>query len=95
MGAPRFSCNKRMLPLEPRGMNIETELSPLAVTFSTAKKITGLGLTTLWKLAKEGRVEVVRVGRRTLITFCSLQALLTPGGHPQSHRRGRPRKQAT
>jgi hypothetical protein len=73
---------------------IESGFNPLAVTFSMAKKITGLGLTTLWKLGKEQRIELVRVGRRTLITFRSLQALLTPEGNPQPRRRGRPRKQA-
>jgi len=54
------------------------QLSPIAVTFPAAKKITGLGLTSLWKLAKEGRIEVVHVGRRALITFRSLEKLLLP-----------------
>jgi hypothetical protein len=58
--------------------NIESELNPLAVTFQTGKRLSGLGLTTLWKLGKEGRIELVRVGKRTLITFRSLEALLTP-----------------
>jgi hypothetical protein len=53
-----------------------------------------LGLTTLWKLAKEKRIEVVRVDRRTLITFRSLEKLLLPGPSPMDapRRRGRPRK---
>jgi hypothetical protein len=76
--------------------SIETELTPLAVTFPTAKKITGLGLTTLWKLGKERRIELVRIGRRTLITMRSLEALLTPraASEPQllCPSRGRPRK---
>ena len=53
-------------------------VKPIAVTFPTANKITGLGLTTLWKLGKEKRIEIVRVGRRTLITFRSLEKLLLP-----------------
>src|SRR5262249_47189209 len=64
------------LPLEP--IAVTWPLEPLAVTFPTGKKISGLGLTTLWKLGKEGRIELVRVNRRTLITFRSLKALLTP-----------------
>lgn len=49
---------------------------PLTVTFQAAKQITGLGMTTLWALAKARRIEVVRVGRRTLIIFASLERLL-------------------
>ena len=80
--------------------NTESELTPLAVTFRTAKKLSGLGLTKLWGLAKQGRIQLVYVDRRTLISFPSLQAMLTPqaaSGPQFSHprrRRGRPRKAA-
>jgi hypothetical protein len=77
-------------------MAFETRLSPLAVTFPTAKRISGLGLTTLWKLGKERRIELVRVGRRTLITMRSLEMLLMPQAASEPGRRnsGRPRKRA-
>jgi hypothetical protein len=67
---------------------------PLTVTFAIAKKISGLGLTTLWALAKERRIQTVRVNRRTLITFRSLEALLIPSPAPKNARgcRGRPSK---
>jgi hypothetical protein len=51
---------------------------PLTVTVTAARKISGLGNTTIWGLIKQGKLEVVRIGRRTLITFRSLEALLTP-----------------
>jgi hypothetical protein len=74
--------------------HIVNELSPLAVTFPTAKKLSGLGFTTLWKLGKEQRIELIRVGRRTLISFRSLETLLTPrGGSSEAEprrKRGRP-----
>jgi len=54
------------------------ELKPLTVTVTTAKKISGLGSTTIWSLIKEAKLETVRVGRRTLVTFRSLEALLAP-----------------
>ena len=73
-------------------MSPENELTPITVTFPTAKKITGLGLTTLWKLAKEKRIEIVRIGGRSLITYRSLQALLTPTASEAPRRRGRSRK---
>jgi excisionase family DNA binding protein len=56
------------------------EIKPITVSFQTAIKITGLGLTTLWALAKANRIELVRVGRRTLIKFASLEKLLSGGG---------------
>jgi excisionase family DNA binding protein len=58
----------------------EQDSKPLTVTVATARKISGLGNTTVWGLIKEGKLEAVRVGRRTLITFRSLEALLAPAG---------------
>ena len=66
---------------------------PLTVTVATARKLSGLGNTTLWGLIKDRTLETVHVGRRTLITFRSLEALLAPRSQPQPRRgRGRPRK---
>jgi len=67
---------------------------PLTVTFATAKSVSGLGLTTLWALVKEKRLHVVRVGRRTLIVYPSLERLLTPAADAgaSNTRRGRRRK---
>jgi hypothetical protein len=53
---------------------------PLAVTFDAASQITGLGLTSLWKAAKDGRLRLIRPPgiRRTLIDYSSLTTLLLP-----------------
>jgi hypothetical protein len=53
-------------------------LKPLTVTVATARNISGLGNTTVWKLIRDKKLETVHVGRRTLITVRSLQRLLTP-----------------
>ena len=53
------------------------EQKPLTVSFQTARQLSGLGLTTLWALAKANRIELVRIGRRTLITYASLEKLLS------------------
>jgi hypothetical protein len=76
---------------------IRMTVPPLAVTFASARQISGLGLTTLWRLARERQIETVRVGRRTLITYRSLARLLLPeaADTPQPRRRGRPRKGTT
>jgi excisionase family DNA binding protein len=51
---------------------------PLTVTVETARKISGLGNTTIWALIKNGTLESVSVGRRRLILFPSLERLLAP-----------------
>ena len=66
---------------------------PITVTVATAKRLSGLGATTIWALIKDQTLETVHVGRRTLITFRSLEVLLAPGSQPRPRRqRGRPRK---
>jgi hypothetical protein len=47
----------------------QSELKPLTVTVAIARKISGLGNTTIWALIKARKLETVRVGRRTLITY--------------------------
>jgi hypothetical protein len=59
-------------------MSESAEPKPITVTFQAAKKISGLGLTSLWSLAKEKKIETVHVGRRTLIVYASLERLLSP-----------------
>jgi len=54
-----------------------TDPKPITISFQTARKLSGLGLTKLWALAKANRLELVRVGRRTLIKFASLEKLLS------------------
>ena len=74
--------------------NPASSLRPFTVTVDTARRISGLGNTTVWKLIRERKLETVHVGRRTLVTVRSLEALLAPSvaPEPQPRRRGRPRK---
>jgi hypothetical protein len=81
----------------------ENAESPLTVTVARACELSGFGLTTLWRLIKEGRLKVRRVPGvdRTLVTYASLQELLTPAAHenttvpPPRRPRGRPRGPAS
>ena len=52
---------------------------PLAVTVSAACKFIGVGRTTMWALIKAGRIQTVRIGRRRVVLFASLEALLAQG----------------
>jgi len=63
---------------EPK--NPPPQEEPLTITISEARRRSGLGETTLWRLIGEGRLEAVRPPgcRRTLITYHSLVDLLTP-----------------
>jgi hypothetical protein len=75
---------------------------PITVTVPRACEISGLGLTTVWKFIKEGRLRTRRIPGldRTLVLYSSLQELLTPGAlentaiPPPRRPRGRPRKPA-
>jgi excisionase family DNA binding protein len=50
---------------------------PLAVTVDSACKIIGVGRTLMWALIKDGRVKSIRLGRRRLVIYASLETLLT------------------
>jgi excisionase family DNA binding protein len=70
-------------------------VNPITVTIQTARKITGLGNTTIWSLIKDRKLETVCVGRRRLIVYRSLEQLLSPtqpDPSPQQQPRGRPLK---
>jgi hypothetical protein len=77
----------------------KAERDPITVTVREACRLSGFGLTTIWKFIKEGRLKVRRVPGvdRTLIVYSSLQALLTPDPSentkvpPPRRPRGRPR----
>jgi len=49
---------------------------PLGVPVETACRLIGVGNTTIWALIKAGRVKSVRVGRRRVVIFSSLESLL-------------------
>ena len=53
---------------------------PLAVPVKTACKLLGVGNTTMWALIKAGRVKTVSIGRRRLVIYASLEALISEGG---------------
>jgi excisionase family DNA binding protein len=54
--------------------NIPAE--PLAYSVSDACRVSSLGRTRLYQLIAEGRLEVRKIGKRTLIPAASLRALI-------------------
>jgi excisionase family DNA binding protein len=55
-------------------------IKPLAVTVKIACGLLGVGNTTMWGLIKAGRVKTVSIGRRRLVIYASLEALISEGG---------------
>jgi excisionase family DNA binding protein len=60
-------------PARPPSSN---SLEPLAVTVRQACEASNLGPTTIWKLIGTGALATVRIGRRRLVLYASLKALL-------------------
>jgi excisionase family DNA binding protein len=50
------------------------------VSINEACEALGLGKTTIYSLINSGKLEVVKFGRRTLITAQSVRALAQPAG---------------
>lgn len=51
-------------------------IDPLAVTVNRAAELSGLGVSTVWALIKDGKLESTSVGRRRLVIFTSIKRLL-------------------
>ncbi|GGD61014.1 helix-turn-helix domain-containing protein [Erythrobacter arachoides] len=55
-------------------------LEPLAYSINEACRVSSLGRTQLYSLIKQRRLEVRKIGRRTLIPASSLRNLIEGGG---------------
>lgn len=49
---------------------------PLAYSINEACRVSSLGRTRLYELIGEGRLEIRKIGKRTLIPAASLRALI-------------------
>ena len=56
-----------------------TDVNPMAYSISDAAAASSLSRTRLYQLINEGRLEVVKIGRRTLVKARSLERLLETG----------------
>jgi hypothetical protein len=54
----------------------------LLVTIKETKRVTSLGHTTVFALIKAKKLETVKIGRRTLVTWASIVALAQPMPSP-------------
>lgn len=52
---------------------------PLAYSIADAVRVSSIGKTRIYQLISEGRLEVRKIGKRTLIPAASLRALIEAG----------------
>ena len=57
-------------------MDENSEPLPLAVTVPAARRISGLGRTTIYRLIADGELKALKIGRRRLIDYNSLRSLI-------------------
>jgi excisionase family DNA binding protein len=55
-------------------------MEPIATSVNGAAKALSLGRTTIYELINSGKLETVKLGRRTLIKTASIRALINPEG---------------
>lgn len=55
-------------------------MEPIAVSVNEAARALSLGHTSVYALIKEGRLEVVKLGRRTLVKTASIRRLVEGNG---------------
>jgi excisionase family DNA binding protein len=53
-------------------------MDPVATSIADAAKALGLGRTSIYALIGDGRLKVVKLGRRTLVTTESIRRLVAP-----------------
>ena len=58
--------------------NEETTMKPLSISIDACCSVVGVRRTTIYKLIKEGKLVTIKIGRRTLITMQSVDALVAP-----------------
>ncbi len=51
-------------------------MDPIAVSVKDAAKALGIGRTSIYALIRDGRLEVIKLGRRTLIKVASIRRLI-------------------
>ena len=59
-------------------MHETVTLEPVAVKRSTAAKMLDCGITKIWQLCKEGKLQTIQVGADTRVTVASIKALASP-----------------
>lgn len=52
----------------------------LAVSVNEAARIIGVGRTSIYSMIRDGRIETLKIGRRTVVKTSSLRRIIDEGG---------------
>jgi hypothetical protein len=61
-------------------MSPQSTPEPITIPIKEALRISGLGLTKIYELINDGRVQTVKIDNRRLVIYESLKALLSGAG---------------
>ena len=50
-------------------------MEPIAISVNCAAQVLGVGRSSIYGLLKSGRLEAIKIGRRTLLTTASINRL--------------------
>lgn len=53
-------------------------MEPIAISINDAARVLSLGRTPVYNLINTGRLETIKIGRRTLVLMVSIQKLVQP-----------------
>ncbi len=51
-------------------------MEPIVISVKNASKALGLGRTSIYALINQGKLETIKIGRRTLVTVSSIRRLI-------------------
>ncbi|WP_298281618.1 helix-turn-helix domain-containing protein [Acidocella sp.] len=57
-------------------------MEPIAISVNAAAKALGVGRSSIYVLLKSGRLEAIKIGRRTLLTTVSIKRLAQANQSP-------------
>jgi excisionase family DNA binding protein len=58
------------------------DMEPVALSVNNTARVLGIGRTSVYALLKSGRLEAIKIGRRTLLTTASIRNLALPAPRP-------------
>jgi excisionase family DNA binding protein len=64
------------LPAAPHRKTRRETPKPVSTTVDDACRVTGLGRTKIYQLISEGKLRTKKIGRRRLIMYASIEALM-------------------
>jgi excisionase family DNA binding protein len=72
-------CNlKRLTPRIGKLQETHMNMEPIAISVNSAAQTLGIGRTSVYALLKQGRLDAIKIGRRTLLTTASIRKLAQP-----------------